>query len=67
MTTLPKLYVKNLELSKYTRYRILIPYDNINVHLTGVNGEKSESPQIANMDTIVNLILILTLTQAGTM
>ena len=40
MTTLPKLYVKNLELSKYTRYRILIPYDNINVHLTGVNGKK---------------------------
>ena len=37
-TTLPKIYVKNMELSKYNQYRILIPHNNGNVNLTGVGG-----------------------------
>ena len=32
---------KNMELSKYTRYRILVPHNNGNVKLTGVHGEQA--------------------------
>ena len=39
-TTLPKIYVNNLDLIKYTRYRILVPHNNGNVKLTGVDGDK---------------------------
>ena len=39
-TTLPKILVENMELSKYTWYRILVPHDNGNVKLTGVDGEQ---------------------------
>ena len=39
-TTLPKIYVKNTELSKYTRYRILVTHNSVNVKLIGVDGEQ---------------------------
>ena len=39
-TTLLKIYVKNLELSKYTQYRNLVPHKNGNINLKGVNGEQ---------------------------
>ena len=39
--TVPKIYVYNLELSKHTRYRILVPRNNGNVKLTGVYGEQA--------------------------
>ena len=57
MATLPKIYVENMELGKYTRYRILVPHNNVNIKLTGVDVEQarphklqtrmpSEAPQI---------------------
>ena len=39
-TTLPKIYVGNLELSKYTRCRILLPHNNVNFKIIGLNGEQ---------------------------
>ena len=39
-TTVPKILLENMELSKYTRYRILVPQNNGIVKLTGVDGEQ---------------------------
>ena len=62
-TTCAKIYVAKLELSKYTRYRILIAHNNGNVNLTGVDGGQVR-PQKLQTDAKVKLIL--TLTQSGT-
>ena len=35
---LNKNICKNMDLSKYTRYKILVPHHNGNVNLTGVYG-----------------------------
>ena len=40
-TTLSNIYVENLELSKYTRYIVLVPHNNGNINLTGVDGEQA--------------------------
>ena len=40
-TTLPKIHLENMELSKYTQYRILVPHNDGNVNLTGVDGEQA--------------------------
>ena len=40
-TNLSKIYVENLELSKYPWYRILVPHNNGNIKLTGVYGKKA--------------------------
>ena len=34
---------ENMELSKYTRYRILVPHNNGNVKLTGLDGEQART------------------------
>ena len=39
-SNLTKTYVENLELNKYTRYKIFVPYNNRNFKLTGVDGGK---------------------------
>ena len=31
---------KNMEVSKYTQCRILVPHNNVNANITGVNAEK---------------------------
>ena len=36
---LPKIYVKYMELIKYTWYIILVPHNNGNVKFIGVDGE----------------------------
>ena len=40
-TTLSKINVENMELSKYTQYIILVPHNSGNVKLTGVDGEQT--------------------------
>ena len=40
MTTLQKTYVKNLDLSKNTSCRILVPHNNGNVKPIVVDGEQ---------------------------
>ena len=37
---------ENMELSKYTQYRILGPHNNGNVKLTGVDGEQATPQKI---------------------
>ena len=40
-TTLPRIYVKNMELSKYTRYIILVPPNNGYFKIIGVDGNQA--------------------------
>ena len=36
---------ENIELGKYNRYGILVPHNNGNVKLTGVDGKQVSSPK----------------------
>ena len=41
VTTTIKIHVETLEVSKYTQYRILVPHNNGNFKLTGLEEDQA--------------------------